>query len=115
MRTRTLHAIAAGLIATGLSTATAGLHPRVPDTAIRAGVLLVIAALPLIVAAQGRRAADARADQIAAARNAGYRLGLLHAACGLLAPTDGGTPTGTTRGHLRSVHADYDPPQRQAQ
>jgi hypothetical protein len=107
LRTRTLHVIAACLITAGIVVAAAGLHPRVPDAAISAGGLLIILSLPAVVAAQSRRVGDVRADQIAAARNAGYRTGLLHAALGILEPTDGGTRAGSyARGHLRAVGAE---------
>lgn len=89
MRTRTLQAVAASLITTGTAVAAAGLHPKVPDITICAGAVLIVLSLPLIVAIQGSRAI-VPADQIAAARQAGYRLGVLHAALGILdTPPDG--------------------------
>lgn len=113
MSTRTLHTIAACLITAGFTTAGAGLHPRVPDAAYPAGILLIILSLPPILAAQKRRAAPY--EQIAAARNAGYRLGLMHAALGILEPTDGGgTTTSYARGHLHVVGSDTEQ-QRKAQ
>lgn len=114
MRTRTLHTIATCQIITGLTAAAAGLHPRIPDNATRAGALVLLSALPVIVAAQVRRC-GATADQIAAARNAGYRLGLTHAALGLLNSPDGGTPNSYARGNLHVITSEHPTPERKAQ
>jgi hypothetical protein len=105
MRTRTLHTIAVCLTTAGLTVAVAGLHPAAPPLMTRLGILLVIAAGPLVVAAQSRREATHAADALAAARAEGYRLGLAHAALGLLNPPDGGctAPTHCARGHLHAV------------
>lgn len=77
----------------------------------------ILVALPLIVAMQTRRAA-ATAEQLAAARNSGYRTGLAHAALGILnaPPTDGGGTTPVyARGNLHAVHTEYPTPQEKAQ
>jgi hypothetical protein len=84
---------------------------------MRGAVLLCVVAVFPWHAAQSRRAADAGADQLAAARQDGYRTGLMHAALGLLGdPSDGGhtteAPTSYARGHL---HAVTDHPERKAE
>jgi hypothetical protein len=108
--TRTLHIAAAALVTAGLTTATVGLHPAAPDTLTRIGELLIIASVPLIVAAVAIQGA-ATAEQLAAARNSGYRMGLAHAALGLLHRPDGGGCT-STHGHLHAVPSDHQPQEK---
>ncbi|MCM2420275.1 hypothetical protein [Streptomyces sp. RKAG293] len=100
------HAVfAAGLCMVVLA-AVAGDRPRLAD--IGAGVTL--AALPFVILALVRRQHHINAETAEALRREGYRLGLEHAARGLICPppTIGGgegtpTPVGATVHHLYAV------------
>lgn len=108
MRTRTLTAAAIALITLGAAAAAAGLYPAAPTLLVRAGIVLIVLSVPPTVAAQTRRAATVAQERLDAATVAGYRLGLEHAARGILTPDPDGSaaPTSYARGYLRAVTSD---------
>lgn len=111
MRTRTLAILGITAAAVGILATIVGLHPAAPKIVLRGGLAVMFASCPLICATQTRRAADVSLERMSAAHLDGYRMGLAHAALGLLdSPPSGGASAPTpingnsyARGHLRAI------------
>ncbi|CAM3459696.1 MULTISPECIES: hypothetical protein [Streptomyces] len=94
MNTRHLSTIAPYMFAIGLTAGIYGLLVDL-DEAVQVGVILSIAAVPLLVIRAIRATHHATADQLAQAEREGYRMALDHVARGLL---DQHTPPNPGRG-----------------